>query len=102
MPRYVFSDIKKNLRNPQYLQEMKTTENLCTIFSGCYCDSFVSSENGWGNCGKSESDGRTMCYVKDPDTSTCSDLEDSITHPDKKWSYKACESVRPPTAGMYF
>ena len=77
------------------------TYKLCTIFSGCYCDSFVSNVTGLGNCGKSDSDGRTMCYVKHPDTSACSDLKDSSTHPDKKWSYKACESATTPN-GMYF
>ena len=91
----------KNLRNQQYLQVLKTTDKLCTIFSGCYCDSFVSNVTGFGNCGKSESDGRTLCYVKNPDTSACSDLKDSSTHPDKKWSYKACESATTPN-GMYF
>lgn len=57
---------------------------------GCECDSFIS-QNGWGDCKKSEPDGRTLCYVKDPKTSTCPDLKASTTDIGKSWSYKACE-----------
>ena len=75
------------------------------LFSGCDCDSFVS-QNGWGNCERFESDGiRTMCYVKNPNTSTCPDLVASSTDPGKSWSYKACEPAtqpKPPTTGMSF
>ena len=60
------------------------------IVQECECDSFVNV-NGWGNCTKKETDGRTGCYVKNPDTSTCSDLKGSSTNPDKKYSYEACE-----------
>ena len=80
------------------------TYKLWALFSGCECDSFIS-QNGWGNCEKFESDGRTMCYVKNPSTSTCPDKKASTTDVGKMWSYKACESAtntKQDTGGMSF
>ena len=77
---------------------------LWALFSGCECDFFIS-QNGWGNCDKFESDGRTMCYVKNPSTSTCPDKKASNTDVGKSWSYKACESAtntKQDTGGMSF
>ena len=71
-------------------------------FLGCECDTFISA-NGWGNCLKQETDGKTMCYIKNPDTSTCSDKVASGTNPGKSWSYVACNPKPTPTNGsMYF
>lgn len=69
---------------------------------GCECDSFIS-QNGWGNCERFETDGRTMCYVKNPSTSTCPDLKQSTTDIGKSWSYKACEYAtnNKPTTSVY-
>lgn len=68
---------------------------------GCECDSFIS-QNGWGNCERFETDGRTLCYVKNPSTSTCPDLKQSTTDIGKSWSYKACEyATNKPTTSVY-
>jgi len=69
--------------------------------SGCECDTFISA-NGWGNCLKQETDGKTMCYIKNPDTSTCSDKVASGTNPGKSWSYVACNPTPTPTNEKYF
>lgn len=67
---------------------------------GCECDSFIN-EGDWGNCIQKESDGRTMCYIKNPKTSTCPDKKASTTDVGKMWSYKACEFNNKPTTGGY-
>ena len=63
---------------------------------GCECDDFINP-SGWGNCIKEE-DGKPMCYVKNPSTSTCSDLVTSASDVTRKWSFEACR-VPPTTTG---
>ena len=65
--------------------------NLCNIFishQDCRCENFINA-GGWGNCIKEEND-KALCYVKDPSSSTCNDLQDSVSDIGKKWSYEAC------------
>ena len=63
---------------------------------GCECDDFINP-SGWGNCIKEE-DGKPMCYVKNPSTSTCRDLVTSDSDVTRKWSFEAC-LVPPTTTG---
>jgi len=67
---------------------------------GCECDSFVNAK-GYGACKTGESNDRAMCYVKNPETSICTDLKASSTNPDKKWSYTACEQRTRVTSKWY-
>jgi len=43
-----------------------------------------------------------MCYIKNPDTSTCSDKVASGSNPGKSWSYVACTPAPTPTNEKYF
>ena len=55
----------------------------------CKCKDFIDS-NGLGNCIKSNAslDGSGICYVHMP--STCSDLNESTSHPGERFSAEAC------------
>ena len=55
----------------------------------CKCKDFIDS-NGLGNCMKSNAslDGSGICYVHMP--STCSDLNESASHPGERFSAEAC------------
>ena len=55
---------------------------------GCQCEDYINA-GGWGNCIKKEN-GKALCYVENPSSSTCSDLKDSSSDPGRKWSFEAC------------
>ena len=60
-----------------------------SLYTGCACKDFVSS-NGYGNCKKVlPSIGKVTCYVKQP--SICTDLENSGSDPGEQYSAQACE-----------
>ena len=59
-------------------------------YQDCRCEDFINP-SGWGNCIKKEN-GKALCYVKDPLSSTCKDLQDSASDIGKKWSFEACSN----------
>ena len=58
------------------------------ITIGCQCEDYINS-GGWGNCIKKDN-GKALCYVENPSSSSCSDLKDSASDPGRKWSFEAC------------
>ena len=79
--------------NTQYINNISKycVQNLCNIvirYQDCRCENFINA-GGWGNCIKKENH-EALCYVKDPSSSTCKDLQDSVSNIGKKWSFEAC------------